>query len=72
MRISILADNRTREHKRFRTEHGLAVLLQTADRQILLDTGASDVLLFNAEQMGIDLSAVDYVFPDFITFSTVF
>ena len=62
MRISILADNRTLEHKRFRTEHGLAVLLQAADKQILLDTGASDAFLLNAEQMGIDLSAVDYVF----------
>ena len=62
MKISILADNRTLENKRFRTEHGLAVLLQTANRQILLDTGASDAFLLNAEQMGIDLSAVDYVF----------
>ena len=62
MKISILADNRTLENKRFRTEHGLAVLLQTADKQILLDTGASDAFLLNAEQMGIDLSAVDYVF----------
>ena len=62
MRISILADNRTLEPKRFRTEHGLAVLLQTADRQILLDTGASDAFLLNAGQTGIDLSAVDYVF----------
>ncbi len=62
MRVSILADNRTLEHERFRTEHGLAVLLQTADKQILLDTGASDAFLLNAEQMGIDLSTVDYVF----------
>ena len=62
MRISILADNRALEPERFRTEHGLAVLLQTADKQILLDTGASDAFLLNAEQMGIDLSAVDYVF----------
>ena len=62
MRITILADNRTLDYKRFRTEHGLAVLLQTAHKQILLDTGASDAFLHNAEQMGIDLSAVDYVF----------
>ena len=62
MKISILADNRALEPERFRTEHGLAVLLQTADKQILLDTGASDAFLLNAEQMGIDLSAVDYVF----------
>lgn len=62
MRIRILSDNRTLTPRRFRTEHGLAVLLQTAGKQILLDTGASDAFLLNAEQMGIDLSAVDYVF----------
>lgn len=62
MIVSILADNRTLDVGRFRTEHGLAVLLQTADKQILLDTGASDAFTANAEQLGIDLSAVDYVF----------
>ena len=31
-------------------------------KMILLDTGASDVFIKNAEQLGIDLSDVDYVF----------
>ena len=62
MRVTILADNRTLDKGRFRTEHGLAVLLQTADKQILLDTGASSLFLENAVQLGLDLSAVDYVF----------
>lgn len=62
MIVSILADNGTLDRERFRTEHGLAVLLRTADKQILLDTGASDAFKANAEQLGIDLSAVDYVF----------
>lgn len=62
MKVCILADNRTLDSKRFRAEHSLAVLLQTADKQILLDTGASDAFIANTEQLGIDLSAVDYVF----------
>ena len=35
---------------------------QTEQHRILLDTGASDVFIRNAEQLGIDLSDVDYVF----------
>jgi 7,8-dihydropterin-6-yl-methyl-4-(beta-D-ribofuranosyl)aminobenzene 5'-phosphate synthase len=46
----------------FETEHGLSILLETEKHRILLDTGASDVFIRNAKQMGIDLSTVDYVF----------
>jgi 7,8-dihydropterin-6-yl-methyl-4-(beta-D-ribofuranosyl)aminobenzene 5'-phosphate synthase len=35
---------------------------QTEQHRILLDTGASDVFIRNAEQLGVDLSNVDYVF----------
>ena len=35
---------------------------QTERHKILLDTGASDVFLRNAELLGIDLCDVDYVF----------
>ena len=44
------------------TEHGLSVLLETGHHRILLDTGASDMLMRNAERLGKDLSRVDYVF----------
>ena len=44
------------------TEHGLSVLLETEKHRILLDTGAGDVFVRNAETLGIDLSTVDYVF----------
>jgi 7,8-dihydropterin-6-yl-methyl-4-(beta-D-ribofuranosyl)aminobenzene 5'-phosphate synthase len=44
------------------TEHGLSILLQTERHKILLDTGASDVFIRNAELLGVDLSNVDYVF----------
>ena len=44
------------------TEHGLSILLQTEQHKILLDTGASDVFVRNAERLGIDLGDIDYVF----------
>ncbi|MCR4860023.1 MAG: MBL fold metallo-hydrolase [Bacteroidales bacterium] len=62
MRLTILSDNRTNDPERFRTEHGLSVLLETDDARILLDTGASDVFARNARTLGIDLSDIDCVF----------
>ena len=62
MIATVLSDNRSADAARFRTEHGLSVHLQTDSCQLLLDTGASDVFIYNAVQLGIDLSRVDYVF----------
>ena len=61
MKWTVLSDNRTND-SRLSTEHGLSILLETELHKILLDTGASDVLIRNAELLGIVLSAVDYVF----------
>ena len=61
MKWTVLSDNRTNDN-RLETEHGLSILLETEHHRILLDTGASDVFIRNAEKMGIDLSMVDYVF----------
>ena len=61
MKWTVLSDNRTTD-SRLQTEHGLSILLETERYRILLDTGASDVFISNAEKMGIDLDAVDYVF----------
>ena len=61
MRWTVLSDNRSYDSCLF-TEHGLSVLLQTERHKILFDTGASDVFIRNAEQLGIDLSDVGYVF----------
>jgi len=40
-------------------EHGLSFYIETKKHKILLDTGASNQILFNAEILGIDLSEVD-------------
>ena len=61
MKWTVLTDNRTSKDM-LQTEHGLSLLLETSQHRILLDTGASDIFIRNAEQMGIDLSTVDYVF----------
>ena len=50
-----MSDNRT-QNPLLETEHGLSILLETGHHKILLDTGASDVFIRNAERLGIDLS----------------
>ena len=61
MKWTVLSDNRTHDNL-LDTEHGLSILLETDKHHILLDTGASDIFIHNANRMGIDLSTVDYVF----------
>ena len=61
MKWTVLVDNRT-NNPVLETEHGLSILLETEKYSILLDTGASDMFIRNAERLGKDLSTVDYVF----------
>lgn len=61
MKLTVLSDNRSCDGS-LETEHGLSIFLETEKYRILLDTGASDMFIRNAEKMGIDLSTVDYVF----------
>ena len=61
MKWTVLSDNRSCNLE-LKTEHGLSILLETEQHKILLDTGASDVFIQNAELLGVNLSDVDYVF----------
>ena len=61
MKWTVLVDNRTNDPA-LQTEHGLSVFLETDRHSILLDTGASDMFIRNAERLRKDLSRVDYVF----------
>ena len=61
MKWTVLSDNRSNDRSLI-TEHGLSILLTTERYKILLDTGASDVFIRNAELLGVDFSDVDYVF----------
>ena len=61
MKWTVLSDNRSCDSQ-LQTEHGLSILLETDRHRILLDTGASDVFIRNAEKLGINLRSVDFVF----------
>jgi len=58
---TVLSDNRNNDIS-LCIEHGLSILLETERHKILLDTGASDVFIQNAELLGVKFSDVDYVF----------
>lgn len=58
MRATILSDNIP--WNGLEGEWGLSVHITHRGKQILLDTGASDLFLRNAEKLGIDLTQVDY------------
>ena len=61
MKWTVLSDNRSC-NPALETEHGLSILLTTERHNILLDTGASDLFIRNAELLDVNLSDVDYVF----------
>ncbi len=60
MKISILADNRTKK-RGFVAEHGLSIFIEHEDVNILFDTGQTDVYCRNAEQMDVDLNKTDCI-----------
>ena len=61
MKAFVLSDNRSINGD-YGVEHGLSIYLETNHHKLLLDTGASDLFIRNAEKMKIDLREVDYVF----------
>ena len=60
MRIINLVEN-TEGTSGCGSEHGLSFYIETEHHKLLADTGASDLLLKNAEKLGIDLTKVDTV-----------
>lgn len=57
MKITALIENKATDN--FIGEHGLAVHIEYNGNQYLLDTGASNKFLNNANQLGIDLKNID-------------
>lgn len=58
MKIHVLMENSASSDD-YAAEHGLSLLVETAGRHILFDTGASAAFADNAEKMGVDLSRVE-------------
>lgn len=59
--VTVLVEN-TASGRGVRGEHGLAFWIEAGSQSVLFDTGQTpDVLLHNAEQLGIDLVGVDAV-----------
>ena len=60
MRIINLVEN-TEGASGCGVEHGLCFYIETEKHKLLMDTGQTDLLLENAEKLGIDLTQVDTV-----------
>lgn len=61
MKIINLIEN-TEGAAKCQTEHGLSFYIETFGHKLLVDTGASDAFISNAEILGVDLEQVDTVF----------
>jgi 7,8-dihydropterin-6-yl-methyl-4-(beta-D-ribofuranosyl)aminobenzene 5'-phosphate synthase len=60
MKLLCVANDRARAQSGFRTDHGQAVLVETDQGRVLLDTGSSGgKLLYNLDLAGIDERSID-------------
>ena len=60
MKVTALVENTRLESRQdLNAEWGLSLHIRHHDRQILLDTGATDAFGHNAERLGVDLQEVD-------------
>lgn len=60
IKIQILMENKTYRDGLV-AEHGLSLLIETANRRILFDAGASSLLMHNMKQLDVDPETVDAV-----------
>lgn len=61
VKITVLSDNYSNAQcPEFLTEHGYSLYIEFQGLKILVDTGASDNFLKNAQKMGIDISKIDF------------
>ena len=61
MTVTIISDNNSVSPD-YLSEHGLSIYVETSRHRLLLDTGASDLFIRNAEKADIDLQKIDYLF----------
>ena len=61
MKLTILVDNNTFIDRYYYGEPAVSYLIESEGKRILFDTGYSDVLIRNAELLGVDLKSVDCI-----------
>lgn len=61
MRLTVLVDNNTFIDSYFIAEPAVSYYIECEDKKILFDAGYSDVFLYNAQKLGIDLTNIDMV-----------
>ncbi|MBP2171978.1 MBL fold metallo-hydrolase [Methanococcus voltae] len=62
MKLTVLVDNNAQLLSRdICGEHGLSQFIEVDDKQILHDTGFSDLFIENAEELGINIANIDYL-----------
>ncbi len=61
IKATVVIDNR-REEEQYRIEHGFSLYVETSKHKCLVDVGLSKAFLDNAEQLGIDIADIDYLF----------
>lgn len=61
MKLTALVDNIPDEGKVLQSEHGLSFWLQTDEKNILIDTGATSLFADNARKIGINIADADYL-----------
>ncbi len=61
MKLTVLVDNNTLIDRYFLAEPGLSFFIQDDDVTLLFDTGYSDIFIKNANKVGLDLAALDFI-----------
>lgn len=59
--ITLIENEVSQGNSELKAEAGLSLLIKTANKTILFDTGSSGAFADNAEKLGIDLTTVDFV-----------
>ncbi len=61
MKVSVLVENSAGENSDLQAEFGLSMLIESAGKQILLDTGSSGIFADNAKKLGMNLGGIDHM-----------
>lgn len=61
MKLTVLVDNNTYIDNYYYGEPGLSFYIEDEEKRILFDTGYSDVVIKNANKMGIDLNTINTI-----------